>query len=223
MTARHAVDVDNLRACVDELIGTDRLLARVAGLLHAERTPGPAEVGKGKGGKKPVAPTPWNDEAAGVLFTVHAGARETEGDLTWLVFSRKLHRSGSDVHTRRALRQIPDLVQVASERFPEHWTVDVRNPRSAPRVLASWPRQCRLLLDEARRFEEPWTNAPGSLRCPHCGRRLVLAPGWDREPEPPVWCRQCPVRLDDDDPARVDRSWPATAWLATLNAETVGG
>lgn len=208
-----SVDVDILRACVDELIGADRLLARVAGLLYDEAVPGPSELGQAKRAvKKPAAPAPWNDEAAGVLFVIHAGAREMEADLSRLLFGRRLSRSGSDAHTRRALLNIPDLVSAAVQRFPGHWV-----PAGAARQVLSWPRACRLILDEARWGEEPWTRAPGGLRCPHCARRLVLAPGWERESSPPVWCRSCPAELEGDEYPRPHRSWPAAAWIATLN------
>lgn len=211
---RRVVDVEMARACVDELIGTDRLLERVAALVPEPSGSGPRDrAGRGQGGEKVIgSPAPWNDEAAGLVMVIHAGAREVEGNLSWLLFSRLLHRSGSDVHTRRALRNIPDLLAAAAEKFPGHWSI-----RDGERQLRSWPRQCRALLDEARWGEERWTAAPGGLRCPHCDRRLVLRPGWERESEPPVWCRGCPVELEGDEFARPSRSWPADAWIATLN------
>ena len=214
------IDIDSIRACIDELVGTDRLLERVAELVPEPGESGPKDrAGRGQGGTKVTgSPAPWNEEAAGLVFVIHAGARQVEADLTRLLFSRSLSRSGSDVHTRRALRNIPDLLAVAAERFPEHWAV-----RASARQVVSWPRSCRLLLDEARWGEEPWTRAPGGLCCPHCSRRLVLAPGWEREAEPPVWCRGCPVVLEDDERARPNRSWPAAGWIAVLNKPTGAG
>jgi hypothetical protein len=209
------VDVETIRSCVDELIGRDRLLDRVAELIPEPGETGPRDRnGRGQGGTKVIgSPAPWNDEAAGLVFTIHAGAREIEADLTQLLFSRRrLSRSGSDVHTRRALRNIPDLLAVATERFPGHWA----GPYAA-RQLVSWPRACRLVLDEARWGEERWSSAPGGLRCPHCDRRLLLRPGWEHETDPPVWCRACPAELEGDEERFPSRSWPADAWIATLN------
>ncbi len=205
-------DVHTFRACVDELIGTDQLLERVAQLLHHDQTPGLQDTALAKRPTRPAPPAPWNDHAAAVLLDIHAGARDVEANLTRLAFSRTLTRSGSDIHTRRALRNIPDLIAHCGALFPDHWVV-----ASSTKQLLAWPRSCRLLLDEARWGEEPWTKAPGGLRCPHCQRRLLLAPGWDKEQQPPVWCIGCPVELEGDERAFPRRQWPADTWLGRLN------
>ncbi|XBH23076.1 hypothetical protein V5R04_07675 [Jonesiaceae bacterium BS-20] len=50
----------------------------------------------------------------------------------------------------------------------------------------------RLLFDEALPGEQPWTEVPGDLRCPHCNNRLELQPGWQHHPEQTdVCCRRC--------------------------------
>lgn len=207
MTDAHTTaDLEELQACVAELLDRDLLLARVH-LLLPDLDAGGWSDGKQKLKKQPVAPTPWNDAAAGFVTDVHAGAREHESALTLLLFRSARFRGGADEATAGALRALPDLILAAADRHGRQHHI----PSEAARALRSWPRQARRLLDEARYGEEPWTRAPGGLRCPYCNRRLELRPGWDREPSPAIWCRRCPASEDHE-----SRSWPADAWLAVL-------
>ena len=216
MTAIRWQDTDALRACVQELIGTDNLLARVTALLHHEVAPGMQEAGANmKPPKKAAPPSPWNDHAAALTLDIHAGARDIEANLTRLAHGRTTTRSGSDAHTRRALANIPDLLALCNERHGGHWIVT-----EGEKQLLRWPRECRAILDEARWGEEPWTKAPGGLRCPHCSRRLALAPGWDKEAAPPVWCRACPAEIEGDERARPHRQWASDTWIGLLNEPT---
>lgn len=217
------IDTDELRACVDELVGHDRLLARIAEEIpQVDSTGNHDRHGRGQGTAKIIgSPAPWNEHAAELLLGIHAAARRHERGLTLVLFSRARFRSGSDTDTTACLRALPDLVTAAAEKFPDHQPIQTRhgatvNWRTVRRDLLAWPRQCRLLLDEARWGEEPWTRAPGDLSCPHCARRLILRPGWERDPAPHVWCLRCPATLDDHgQPATL--SWPADAWIAVLN------
>lgn len=213
-TPAASADTTDLAACANELTaGPDRLLDRLRELLPdgTDTAPGYSDTGPNHA-KVTGSPAPWNDHIAGAFFEVHAGARRHESALTLLLFRRARYRGGSDRQTCEALQALPPLIEAATQQYPDH-----RVPREAARDLTAWPRAIRIALDEARYGEEPWTKAPGNLRCPYCDRRLVLAPGWDREHEPPVWCRACPHRLEDEvGQRRVDRQWPAGAWLAVL-------
>jgi hypothetical protein len=212
--SRH-IDRDDLNACVAELLDRDRLLERVHELLPDVDASGWSE-GKQKLKKQPVAPTPWNDAAAGVLTDVHAGVRSHETRLTLALFQRARYRGHTDANTAAALYALPNLIVAADERAREQGDRYARSAAAeAARDLQAWPREARRLLDEARHDEQTWTKAPGKLRCPYCDRRLELRPGWDQAREDDVvarslYCRRCPGA------EYRTQSWPATTWLAVL-------
>lgn len=216
--SRH-IDREDLEACVAELLDRDRLLQRVHQLLPDVDASGWSE-GKQKIKKQPVAPTPWNDAAAGFITDVHAGARSHETRLTLVLFKRARYRGHADAATVSALQALPDLIAAADELANgRHDLVTRKYARSAAvdaaRDLQVWPRQARSLLDEVRTEEAPWTKAPGRLRCPYCDRRLELRPGWDKARDDDVvarslYCRRCPGSEGKT------QSWPATTWLSVL-------
>lgn len=218
MTTRR-IDRDDLNACVAELLDRDKLLPRVRALLPDLDASGWSE-GKQKLKKQPVAPTPWNDAAAGLVTDVHAGVRQHETRLTLLLFKRARYRGNGEAATGDALRALPDLIVAADELANGRDDLTARKyaraaASDAARDLQAWPRQARSLLDEVRTEEAPWTKAPGRLRCPYCDRRLELRPGWDRASDhDPVaralYCRRCPSSGGQT------HSWPATTWLAVL-------
>lgn len=74
----------------------------------------------------------------------------------------------------------------------DHAIAAGHNVTDAAHDLTAWPVRIRAIFDEARPDEQPWTKAPGGLKCPHCERRLELAPGWrDRPENADVVCRSC--------------------------------
>jgi len=153
------------------------------------------------------SPAPWNNDAAGLLFAIHAGAREHETNLRWLAGWPARVRGGSDAMTRAALRNLPDLIELTNGARASTW------PRDAFTALAGWPRQARVLFDEVRDDEKAPTKAPGGLSCPYCDKRLIIEPDWALKPAPILWCpsKGCAV-----DGARLE--WPADEWIGALQA-----
>ncbi len=204
------IDRDALNDAVSELIdGWDTptdpsYVGRLVALLPEPS----AMIQEGKAHRKiSASPPPWRQEAASLLFEIHAAVREHEATLVWLAFSGTRRRSGSDLHTRRAMRELPDLIMVCHDRFPLH-----NAPHRAAADLLGWPRRARVLFDEIRDDEQQPTKAPGRLFCTYCESRLLIEPGWQHNPTPHVWCPRC-----RDSEGQVV-SWPADAWLGVLTA-----
>jgi hypothetical protein len=131
---------------------------------------------------------PWNDPAADVYFDIHAGVRHHETALSLLLFGHAKFRPGSDTHTMAALERLPILIAHALDKHHD----DDQRVRTAGGNLTAWPVTARRLLGIPRDDERPWTKAPGDLRCPYCGNRLALAPGWESSPQSAdVICRHC--------------------------------
>lgn len=219
-----------LEQAARELTGPDRLWQRLHALLADAEV---AATENGAGGKKQKAaasPSPWNDEAGDLLTTIHGEARRFESALTLLLFRSARYRGGDDRNTLACIGQLPALIDLALERHPRGDSQQAASDEhllaaTAARSLVSWPRLARALFGEQRKDEERWTSAPGYLQCPHCARRLQLAPGWQDHPESAdVWCRACPARVTGDEPGpdqTLDRRWPPTAWIGVLQ-ETAG-
>lgn len=152
---------------------------------------------------------PWNTPAADLKYSIHADARRYETALNVHLFGRAKYRGPSDDNTLAAINRLPVLIDHARAK-----KVDNHDVTDAERLLASWPRQIRLLFDEALPGEAPWTKAPGDLRCPHCDNRLELQPGWQHHPEQAdVICRHC-----RDDTGQMLR-WAPTTWLLVLQQD----
>lgn len=164
------------------------------------------------------SPAPWNDDAAGLLFDIHAGARRHEQQLRNLLGYRPIHRTGSDRSSRLALHNLPALVdQVHHHATASNDSLLARIANRTTDDVSSWCREARRILDiDPPASERRNTPAPGGLRCPDCNRRLVLKHGWQFDNAPAVWCLRCPANTDDDHPNGITQSWPADAWLGVL-------
>lgn len=213
---------DDLAACVDELLDGEQLLTRVRLLFHETGVPGATEHRFGHF-KISASPAPWNDAAAGLYHEIHDGSRNIEAGLRMLLGYTRRSRGGSDAETVDVLDALPDLIATALAQHPDHEPVITHgrrrtvSPRRAARDVTSWPRRCRALLDQARPTEEPWQKAPGGLRCPYCDRPLRLAPGWDTEGAPPIWCRHCPKAPPTGD-GSPHVEFDFHTWMLTLSA-----
>jgi len=213
----HRIDLALVADDIWSLIGGPCYLDRVAELLT---TPATHVIGESGHVRSKVigSPAPWNDEAAGILFEVHAGARRHEAAMRRALGFNPVRRGTSDAQTVAALSALPDLVRAIVTRHLETTAAD----RAATDV-ARWPRICRRILDDdPAPNERPNTKAPGGLTCPHCDRRLILKHGWQFTGDvakQQLWCLRCPTTIDDDHPRGRDLSWPPDAWLAVLQDE----
>lgn len=149
---------------------------------------------------------PWNTPAANLKFSIHEEARRFENALNLKLFGTARFRGPSDHNTLAAIGRLPVLIDHArAKKIDNHDVTDTEH------LLTSWPRLIRLQLDEALPGEQPWTKAPGNLRCPHCDIRLELEPGWQHHPEQAdVICRRC-----KDEFGQTLR-WAPTTWLSIL-------
>lgn len=109
------------------------------------------------------SPAPWHPEAGPLLMTIHAGVRELEENLRYLVTGHTGQpRGGSDANTLAALDAITTLIH----GVPETAATRVRNQ------LAAWVQQAREIRDIGE--AEKWVpiHVPrGELppECPYCG------------------------------------------------------
>ena len=165
------------------------------------------------------SPAPWNDEAAGILFEIHAGTRRHELALRRTLGFNPVRRGSSEQQTVASLSSLPDLIRAATARNLDQHVVD-----RAVADVTRWPRICRGILDDdPLPSDRPNTKAPGDLRCPHCNRRLILRFGWQHaEKDQQLWCIKCPSTIDEEHPRGRDLSWPPDAWLAVLQDDTPG-
>jgi hypothetical protein len=205
----------DLAEAIDELTWTRGYLTQLRELLPTQ----PVTLDDGHNHRKVTgSPAPWNDEAASLLFEVHAAARRHEATLRDLLGFSQVARGNSDQATNTALTALPDLIAAYHSRRIEAGTSVVAR---IVRDLERWPALARRILDEdPRPGEERHTNAPGGLCCPYCSRRLVLKPGWQYEQAPALWCLRCPQAPDEDDhPRGRDLSWPSDTWIGLLQAD----
>jgi hypothetical protein len=185
------------------------------------------EQGDGGGHRHKVvgSPAPWNDPPGELLMAIHAESRRLAGGMAAFMREHPRPRGSTDAGTVAALREIAARVRrlethLASSEVLADWPLE--NVLDAvARAVHDWSFRCREQLDELRPDEEPWTRAPGGLRCPNpwrwdnpdgprCDRALWLAPGWAYEQSPAVYCRRC--RADDGGPY----GWPNATWLAAI-------
>lgn len=176
-----------LTTLVDAAEDLSLLYTRIGRLTTEPRTPGVDDgTGRGAGGGKKISasPAPWNDQAAGWIFDVHAGTREHQTNMAWLTYGHVIRQASSaDTITHKVIRLLPDMIDLCWSRYGNH-----RYALDAERDLHAWGRRGRQILDEVRPQEEPWTKAPAGIRCPYCQRPLRLKPGWQHEAEPLFWC-----------------------------------
>lgn len=208
------MDMEQVRADVADLIS---YIPRLAELLP----PGQARAADdGKHPKVSASPAPWNSAVAAVFMDIHA-LRGLHSHLALAAHGRVHNWRGSDAHTRIVLELLPDLIAYAA--------IHCHDPDLKPRAqlaeraahqLRYLSRQARVVLDELRSNEEPWTRAPGNLACPnqpglpddetYCDRPLYLSPGFAAMRAPAVYCLAC----KDEDGHRM--SWPYDAWTLVL-------
>lgn len=130
---------------------------------------------------------PWNTPAGQLAHNIHTQVRRYETALNIRLFNKAKYRGTSDNLTVQAFNRLAVLIDHAHTQH-----IDSTDVTDAEQLLLTWPRHIRLMLDEPKPGEEPWTKAPGNLCCPHCDRRLELQPGWQHDPEAAdVICRRC--------------------------------
>jgi hypothetical protein len=201
------LDHDQTDADADDLT---RYLPRLQDMLADQPT---QQDDGSKRRKISGSPAPWNPIAAGILFDIHAGARDLERSLSMLARSHQFQRGGSDEVTVSCLRRIAMLVRQLDSLQSGNSL-----PKEAAKQLHRWARECRRVLDEQRRGEEKPTTAPGGLRCPtkmhdgqFCDTALVLPPGAANMRAPAVYCPRC---RDEDGQ---HPSWPWDVWTHVVN------
>ncbi|MGV3564170.1 MAG: hypothetical protein ACO1ON_12910 [Nocardioides sp.] len=196
-------DPEALYAAAREL--TTDLLPRLQDLIPATDTILESQIGSRR--KAPAAPLPWNDAAAMLYFEIHGDARRFESLLTLRLFGTAKYRPGTDTHTHECINRLPVLIDHGhANALDPH--LDLADPTNA---LLTWPKQIRLMLDEARPGEEPITRVPGDTRCPYCAAPLYLGAGWKAlEENALAICRRC--RDTDGRPL----TWPVTERLGNL-------
>ena len=170
------------------------------------------------------SPAPWNNVVGDLIMDIHAGVRRWADKLDDLVGAQRQARGSSTVGTIVALKRIVVRVEQIERMSPAVLDVD-RAAADATLQLSNWARRCRQQLCELRDYEQPWTRAPGRLRCPNpitdrlpglgtCNAALWLAPGWERQVKPPVYCRA--TRCADEHGAPYE--WAFDTWHPIVSA-----
>ena len=157
------------------------------------------ESGPGTHQKVSGSPAPWNSTIGDLITDMHAGARRLADVLSEFIGLPQQARGSTDAGTLKAL----DRVATAVERLRPwaHDGVVAGMIDTAEAEVALWAFRVRQELGELSDDEQPWSRAPGGLRCPNafdpehpeqgtCNAELWLRPGWAFDPEPSVWCRQ---------------------------------
>lgn len=205
------IDLDTIADDIWSLIGGG-YLTRIHALIDKPATHVIGDSGQVRT-KVIGSPAPWNDEAAGILFEIHAGTRRHENALRRELAFNPIRRGPSDTQTIASLSSLPDLIRAITTRH-----LDQIPAERAARDITRWPSICRRILDDdPAPHERPNTKAPGGLCCPHCNRRLILKHGWQHATDSQhLWCIRCPTTIDDDHPRGRDLSWEPAAWIAVL-------
>lgn len=190
-----------------------RYIVELHGLLDAQGL-----QREGGGGHKVVgSPAPWNEPVGALLLDVHAAARQLADALSAAAGERRRPRGSTDAGTMIALDECVRLARRLHAADPLSPALE-----AAGRRLATLAFRCREALDQLRPGEERWSRAPGGITCPNivgaaqfeCGADLWLAPGWQHDAEPPIFCRsgRAECTLDDGAPY----SWPYGAWYRVV-------
>jgi hypothetical protein len=189
-----------------------RYIVELHDLLDAQ-SPKP----EGGGGHKIVgSPAPWNEPIGALLMDIHAASRQCADALSRELDEPVRSRGSTDAGTMIAL----DLCVLNSRRLHKR---DPGNaiPEAVAHRLRTLAIRCREALDLVRPGEERWSRAPGGLLCPNrlpdgkeCGEPLWLAPGWQLEDKPPIFCLSArdSCVLEDGSPY----SWPWDAWFRVV-------
>lgn len=149
--------IERLYTAARELTTTD-LLPRLKTLIPGTSTTRESSIGSHT--KHLAAPTPWNDPAANLYFTIGGDARRYENLLTLRFFGHAKYRPATDRHTIECIARLPVLIAHGHAKHLDP-DLDLADPTTA---LLGWPKQIRAMLDAALPGEEPWTKAPGGLR-----------------------------------------------------------
>lgn len=129
-----------------------------AWLPHAEDLVTEPDADGSTGRSAPASRPPWNAAAANAVFDVHAGVRELEQTMRYLVTGTLIRRGGSDAATAAALAAIPALAEAlpaaaatAAARQVERWVTEILqlpaiDQEDRPvRVMAPCP-YCRMAM-----------------------------------------------------------------------------
>jgi hypothetical protein len=142
------------------------------------------QSGAGGGGGKVIdSPAPWNSPVGELLTDIHAGARSLAAQWSTLTGTPEPPTGATDAGTMKGLDFVGTMIERYGRDYPSH--------RKATEVeVYGWARACRAQLGILRAGEAAWSRAPGGLRCPNegCGAELWLAPGWQHDPAPGVYC-----------------------------------
>ena len=144
---------------INELTRYGGLLDTLTALLPETGTTPDTE--KSSAHKISGSPPPWHAEAADVLMTIHAGARELESVMRYRVTGTVPIRGGSDGNTRAALAGVAALAGAVPDSAA----------RAATSLVAHWVRRARQVRDIDQ--TERWValpRLPGLLppACPYC-------------------------------------------------------
>jgi hypothetical protein len=170
------------------------------------------ETGPGTHQKVSGSPAPWNSVIGDLITDMHAGSRRLADTLSAYIGLPRQARGGTDAGTLKALDRVATCVE-RLRPWSDQDAVIAAMIDSATAEVSSWAFRVRQELGELGDDEQPWTRAPGGLRCPNpfdpdhpeagtCDAELWLAPGWAFVFEPEVWCRQ----------SRCLSSWTWTEW-----------
>lgn len=164
-------------------------------LFDQARETGPSTHHKVSG-----SPAPWNSTVGDLITDMHAGSRRL-ADMTDIMLEHiRQARGSTDAGTLAALSRVATNVTQLRTRYADDGQA-MKLCELAELEVSSWAFRVRQELGELREEEQPWSKAPGGLRCPNpadpdhpeqgtCDAELWLAPGWAFDPEPAVWCRQ---------------------------------
>jgi len=162
------------------------------------------------------SPAPWNEPIGALMMDIHAASRQCADALSAQLGEPVRPRGSTDAGTMIALDQCALNARRLHERDPENPI-----PEAVARRLRTLAFRCREALGQVRPGEERWSRAPGGLFCPNklpdgkeCNEPLWLAPGWQREAKPPIYClsgRDSCVRENGD-----PYSWPWDAWFLVV-------
>lgn len=160
-----------MKGLAGAIVGSEQLrhdigeLVRPGGLLDMLEALIPEQVGDPATGtlshRHTISNPPWHVEAAETLMVIHAGARDVEAKLAYLVLHTRRRRGSSAANTRHALRAIADLADRAGPPHDRHARTEVE----------TWTRIARQLRDVDQ--QERWTTLPrqpGHVPppCPYC-------------------------------------------------------
>lgn len=142
---------------VDDVAALSGLLERLEAELPEKRKNPYGGHGSGKGGHPPL--TSWNTQAAMLLLEIHAGVRELETNLQYMISGSLRGRGGSDKNTGKSLANLPALCAGS----------DYASVMVACKQLERWVWRARMVLGDAEPFSRlPRLPGQGEPACPFC-------------------------------------------------------